>query len=190
MSRKKRPSGHYDVGYGKPPKKHQFQKGHSGNKNGRPKGTVNKITEESVLTHIAREAYREVLVNDGTQKLTLPLVIVSIRSLMQKAAKGDLRAITKALELLEKVEERGASDKAMMASKANQSLEAYMNSLSLEELEEMETNFARANSLRKFSQQALWKAERAEKARLENEQQAASTKAPKILIKRIPNRTE
>jgi hypothetical protein len=116
MSKKPHPGGGYTVGYGKPPKHCQFKKGHSGNRKGRPKGAGNKVTEESILTHIAREAYREVSVNDGTKTLTLPLVIISIRSLMQKAAKGDLRAINKALEMLEKVEEKGASDKAMLAT--------------------------------------------------------------------------
>ena len=33
----KRPPGDYEVGYGKPPKKHQFKPGQSGNRQGRKK---------------------------------------------------------------------------------------------------------------------------------------------------------
>ncbi|MFK4538452.1 DUF5681 domain-containing protein [Bradyrhizobium ottawaense] len=32
------------VGYGRPPREHQFKPGHSGNKNGRPKGSKNEAT--------------------------------------------------------------------------------------------------------------------------------------------------
>lgn len=38
-------SNEYEVGYGKPPKKHQFKPGYSGNKKGRPKGSLNVFTE-------------------------------------------------------------------------------------------------------------------------------------------------
>ena len=34
----------YEIGYGKPPKKHQFKPGQSGNRKGRPKGTKNTAT--------------------------------------------------------------------------------------------------------------------------------------------------
>lgn len=169
---KKKPNGHYKVGYCKPPKDTQFKKGQSGNRQGRPKGAANKVTEESILTHVAREAYREVSVNDGTKTLTLPLVIVSIRSLMQKAAKGDLRAIDKALEMLEKVEEKRVSDKAMLASKANQSFEKYFNTLSMEELKEFEDNMRTALSIRELSVAAIRQAQRAERLRRDEEVQA------------------
>ena len=53
---------HYDVGYRKPPRQHQFKKGQSGNKRGRRKGTQNmlgvfkKIADEKVKVRIAGES--------------------------------------------------------------------------------------------------------------------------------------
>jgi Family of unknown function (DUF5681) len=38
------PGGSYPVGYGKPPKQHQFKPGQSGNSKGRPKGAKNTST--------------------------------------------------------------------------------------------------------------------------------------------------
>lgn len=75
MSRKKRSGGHYDVGYGKPPKHSQFKKGQSGNRQGRPRGAVNKVTEDSVLATVSREVNRLVPVNDGVKTVSLSLLI-------------------------------------------------------------------------------------------------------------------
>ncbi|RXH25795.1 hypothetical protein XH99_02840 [Bradyrhizobium nanningense] len=49
MSRRKQtgPASHgkrTDVGYGRPPREHQFKPGQSGNKGGRPKGSKNEAT--------------------------------------------------------------------------------------------------------------------------------------------------
>ncbi len=47
-----RTNGTYDVGFGRPPKHAQFKKGQSGNRKGRPKGTLNLA---SVLERTLRE---------------------------------------------------------------------------------------------------------------------------------------
>ena len=52
-SSKRRPDcpRHYDVGYGKPPKKHRFRKGQSGNARGRPKGILAFGNPASLTEH-------------------------------------------------------------------------------------------------------------------------------------------
>ncbi|MDX2094424.1 MAG: DUF5681 domain-containing protein [Alphaproteobacteria bacterium] len=146
MSKKKQPSGRYKVGYCKPPKDTQFKKGHSGNRTGRPKGTINKPKEDSVLTIIAREAYREVPVNDGTRTLTLPLIVVSAKSLAQKAAKGDLRAANMLVSLLMVVEEKGISDQAILQKQQSEAFDKGLNSLTDEELDAFTKLLGKINS--------------------------------------------
>ena len=135
MSKKTQARGHYKVGYGKPPKETQFKKGQSGNRKGRPKGAANKIREDSVLTIIAREARREVLVNDGTRTLALPLIVASAKSLAQKAAKGDLRALSVLLPLLTMAEKKNLSDQAIIQKEQKEVFDKAINKLTDEEIE-------------------------------------------------------
>jgi hypothetical protein len=124
----------YEVGYGKPPKSRRFKKGRSGNPKGRPKGATNKVSEDKVLTIFAREAYREVPVTEGNRTITLPIINVTLRNLMQKAAKGDFRSANLAIELLQLVEEKGASDKAIAEVNFIEAFQSGLDILSDEEL--------------------------------------------------------
>lgn len=83
----------YDVGYGKPPKSGQFQKGKSGNPRGRPKGA------RGLKTDLKAELGERVTIteNGRTRKLTKQQLMV--KQLTAKAVKGDMRAISKLAEL-------------------------------------------------------------------------------------------
>jgi Family of unknown function (DUF5681) len=77
-----------DVGYGKPPKQHQFKVGHSGNPKGRPKGSKNESTIlKEIMTrkidHRAGGRIRQIMVMEG----------IYLR-LADDSLKGDTRSAT------------------------------------------------------------------------------------------------
>ena len=80
-------SREYEVGFGKPPKRTRFQKGASGNPNGRPRGVRNLA---SVLERALQE--RVVIDDNGTRKVVTKLE-AAVRQLMDLAAAGDLKAM-------------------------------------------------------------------------------------------------
>jgi len=88
MSNNEKPSESYEVGYGKPPKRTQFQKGWSGNPNGRPKGALNFTT---VFLRTLRE--KVVTTENGKTKILTKLEALT-KQLVNKAASGDLRAVS------------------------------------------------------------------------------------------------
>lgn len=79
----------YEVGYKKPPRKHQFKKGHSGNPRGRPK-RVRMTTEELIES----EFNRLIKVNGGE---LIPAYMAITRSLVIESIKGNTKI---GLELL------------------------------------------------------------------------------------------
>jgi hypothetical protein len=78
--------GDYEVGYGKPPKAGQFQKGRSGNPRGRPKGSKDFAT-------LLKAALDEMItVNENGRPSRRSKKEVMTKVLVNKAVKGDLRA--------------------------------------------------------------------------------------------------
>ncbi|WP_263588357.1 DUF5681 domain-containing protein [Sphingopyxis sp. GC21] len=75
----------YKVGYGKPPKQHQFKKGVSGNPTGRPP----KVPQDNDLKSILERVGNEVVEINGRPVTPLEL---NLMTMQRKAAKGDVPA--------------------------------------------------------------------------------------------------
>ena len=88
----------YQVGYGKPPLHTRFGKGQSGNPRGRPRGARNTRT-------ILEEALnKKVTVNDAGRRRTMSRKQVLIYQLLNKAAAGDMRAMSTVLAFMENLD--------------------------------------------------------------------------------------
>lgn len=86
----------YGVGFGKPPKQSRFQPGQSGNRKGRPKGSLN------YSTMIDLELEKKIEVTDHGKREKLTKFQVAIRQLLNTAAKGDAKAILTTLSFMQK----------------------------------------------------------------------------------------
>ena len=79
----RKPSGNdYDVGYGKPPRRTQFQAGQSGNPKGRPKANP------SISEVFVREAARHVRVRRGDQIEKISKLEAVVLKILQRAIEG------------------------------------------------------------------------------------------------------
>lgn len=94
------PIGAACVGYRNPPANTRFQKGHSGNPRGRPKGSLNCAT---VLERTLRE---KVVVEKNGRRKTVTKLEAAVTQLSNKAASGDLKAVQLLASLLRSAEER------------------------------------------------------------------------------------
>lgn len=95
MASKRTPgSGDYEVGYGKPPKATQFQKGQSGNPNGRAKGAKGLRTILTEVVH-ARQTIR--IAGEPVTGSRLQLMVLTLAT---RAAAGDLKAAERLIPLV------------------------------------------------------------------------------------------
>jgi hypothetical protein len=88
----------YQVGYGKPPKKTQFQKGRSGNPKGRPKGALNIST---VLERTLREV---VVITENGRRRQVTKMEAAVKQLVNQATSGDLAALRQLMALVASAE--------------------------------------------------------------------------------------
>jgi uncharacterized protein DUF5681 len=87
-----------DVGYGHPPKKHQFKKGQSGNPKGRPKG------QKNIKTLLAEELTQRVKIKEDGKQKNITKKEGVVKSTVNKAMKGDLKAVGMIFNLEEEQE--------------------------------------------------------------------------------------
>jgi hypothetical protein len=73
----------YDVGYGKPPAEHRFQKGKSGNPTGRPRKSKNKVPKGQGLDFAAQPA-NQMLLEEAYRTITVPRTLSSERSICNR----------------------------------------------------------------------------------------------------------
>lgn len=84
--RPKSPSPDGEVGYGKPPRQHQFAPGRSGNPKGRPKGSKN---ESTILREILG---RKIAARSGTRARKIMVLEGIILRLVDDSLKGNVKS--------------------------------------------------------------------------------------------------
>jgi hypothetical protein len=97
------------VGPGRPPRKHRWTPGQSGNPNGRPKGSINIVTASK------KEGRKMVKYTEGGRTKTMSKMELSVLQAWQKAIKGDLKAFALMLQLDGKLDDVQAAGQRSLA---------------------------------------------------------------------------
>ncbi len=93
--------GRDEVGYCKPPKRTRFQPGQSGNPRGRPKGTKN------LKTDLMEELNEKIVIREGDRSQKVSKQRALLKSVVNRAIKGDARAIGIALSTMMRLLDTG-----------------------------------------------------------------------------------
>ena len=96
-----------EVGYRKPPKATQFQKGQSGNKAGRPKGSRN------LSSVFADELNAKVSINENGSRKTVSKQQIVVKQIVNNAAAGDPRHGKIVLSQIAEIEAKAEAFSAM-----------------------------------------------------------------------------
>lgn len=101
MPRKTKPTGDYEVGYGRPPAQTRFRPGQSGNPKGRAKGArdVKTLLEEA----LRQEFLEKVTIVEGGKRRTMTKLQVIVKTNANKAAKGEGRPLRELLALAQRL---------------------------------------------------------------------------------------
>ncbi len=92
-------SASYEVGYRKPPRHTQFRKGQSGNPGGRPRRLTARLEDLALY-----EAYRTTIVMEDGHAIPMPAIQAVLRSQLQSAAGGNVRAQRDVLAMIQHIE--------------------------------------------------------------------------------------
>ncbi len=95
----------YDIGYGKPPKEHQFKKGKSGNNKGRPmKSRGQNGQSADMMKSLAKALNRKIEINERGVIKKISIFDAIINKQIQAAlVNGDQKALAQIFSLAEKV---------------------------------------------------------------------------------------
>jgi Family of unknown function (DUF5681) len=92
-------SASYEVGYRKPPRYTQFQKGQSGNPGGRPRRPARRLEELALY-----EAYRTTIVMEDDHAMPMPAIQAVLRRQLESATSGNVRAQRDILTMIRDIE--------------------------------------------------------------------------------------
>ena len=112
----------YAIGYGKPPKNTQWQKGQSGNPNGRPKGA------RGLKTDLHAELISRMEIQMNGKRVSGTKQQLMLKTLTARAAAGDVRAIKALIDLVMQVfgPEDRRGDKKNLSPQDQQILDELM----------------------------------------------------------------
>jgi hypothetical protein len=109
------------VGYGRPPKKHRFKPGQSGNPAGRKRGA------RGVKAQLREQLNEMVEIHQNGRARKVPMKTVVLKSLIAKAAKGDWRAADRVVQYMIQVE--GLEDQRDQGQRLSAADEQLLNRL-------------------------------------------------------------